>query len=69
MTAVSTAAVFQMNMNAAWQGVFGEANSMFEQLVASWADLLFQRLSESIADAFVTDVLSQIPGLGFLSQL
>lgn len=45
---MSSANVFRSEMGSAWQSIFGEANSMFEKLMASWADILFQRLGTSL---------------------
>ncbi len=53
------ASVLTSNMNTAWAEIFGEANSLFEQLINSMADLL-------IKDIF-TSLLSFIPGGGVLS--
>ena len=53
------ASVLTSNMSTAWAEIFGEANSLFEQLINSMADLL-------IKDIF-TSLLSFIPGGGVLS--
>ncbi len=42
------ASVLTSNMNTAWAEVFGEANSLFEQLVNSWADLLVKDVFASL---------------------
>lgn len=43
-----TASVFRDAMNQAWVDIFGEANSLFEKLVSSWADMLFQQASSGL---------------------
>lgn len=43
-----TASVFTSNMTQAWRNIFGEANSMFEQLMQSWAQMFFQQVGTSL---------------------
>jgi len=49
---MSSANVFRSEMSGAWQSIFGEANSIFEKLIASWADLMFARLGTSLFTSF-----------------
>ena len=56
--------VLTSNMNTAWAEIFGEANSLFEQLINSMADLLVKSVFSGL--------LSLIPGggvLGFIGSL
>ena len=56
--------VLTSNMNTAWAEIFGEANSLFEQLVNSMADLLIKNV--------FSQLISFIPGggvLGFIGDL
>ena len=56
--------VLTSNMNTAWAEIFGEANSLFEQLVNSMADLLVKNV--------FSQLISFIPGggiLGFIGDL
>jgi len=46
--AQATSHVFAMNMNQAWQSIFGEANSMFEQMISAWANMLFEKVGFGI---------------------
>lgn len=48
--AQSSANIFAQNMNQAWQNIFGEANSLFEQLVMNWGDMLMQKVSGGLFD-------------------
>ena len=44
----TSAWVFTYNMVSAWENIFGEANSMFEQLMASWASMMFEKLGMAL---------------------
>ena len=43
-----SAGIFAMNMNQAWESIFGEANSMFEQLLVAWQGMLFEKIGFGI---------------------
>ncbi len=53
--------VLTSNMNTAWAEIFGEANSLFEQLINSMADLLVKSV--------FTGLLSFLPGGGIISGI
>jgi hypothetical protein len=44
----SSAQIFAQNMNTAWQSIFGEANSFFEQMISSWASMLTEKIGFGI---------------------
>ena len=44
----ASANVFAQNMNQAWEGIFGEANSLFEQMVSAWGSMLFEKIGFGI---------------------
>jgi gas vesicle protein len=46
--AQSSAGIFSMNMNQAWESIFGEANSMFEQMLSAWQSMLFEKIGFGI---------------------
>ena len=46
--AQSSAGIFAMNMSQAWESIFGEANSMFEQLLVQWQSMLFEKIGFGI---------------------
>lgn len=60
-----TANVFRSEFGSAWEDVFGEANSMFEKLIASWAQTLFEKLSGKALGG----LLSLIPGGSVIGDL
>lgn len=57
--------VFRSEFGSAWEDVFGEANSMFEKLIASWAQTLFEKLSGKALGG----LLSLIPGGSVIGDL
>jgi len=44
----SSASIFAQNMGSAWESIFGEANSMFEQMISNWANMLFEKVGFGI---------------------
>ena len=44
----ASANVFAQNMNQAWESIFGEANSLFEQMVSAWGSMLFEKIGFGI---------------------
>lgn len=44
----AASSVFAMNMSQAWQSIFGEANSMFEQMLMAWQSMLFEKIGFGI---------------------
>ena len=57
----STASIMTSEFGQAWENIFGEANSLFEKLAASWA--------ETLASNVFSGLLSMLPGGGVLSWL
>ena len=60
-----TANVFRSEFGSAWEDVFGEANSLFEKLIASWAQTMFEKLSGKALGG----LLSLIPGGSIIGDL
>jgi uncharacterized phage infection (PIP) family protein YhgE len=46
--AQASAGIFAQNMNQAWESIFGEANSMFEQMLSAWQAMLFEKIGFGI---------------------
>ena len=44
----ASAYIFAQNMNEAWESIFGEANSMFEQMISAWGSMLFEKVGFGI---------------------
>lgn len=57
--------VFRSEFGSAWEDVFGEANSLFEKLIASWAETMADKLIKK----GLGRLLDLIPGGGFVSEL
>ena len=43
-----SAGIFTQNMSSAWENIFGEANSMFEQMISAWASMLMEKIGIGI---------------------
>lgn len=62
---MSTTDVFVSNMIQGWEKIFGEANSMFEQLLLSWAAAFANAFLEKSATSLVSSLFDLfVPGLG-----
>lgn len=61
---LNTLDIMRSEFNQAWEDIFGEANSMFEKLIASWADVFFNAFSKN-AMGWLLDL---IPGGGVISD-
>lgn len=60
-----TANIFRSEFGSAWEDVFGEANSLFEKLIASWA----QTMADKLIKKGLGGLLDFIPGGEFVSEL
>lgn len=57
--------VMRSEFGSAWESIFGEANSLFEKLIASWASTLFTKLGNNL----IGDLLGFIPGGSIISSI
>ena len=57
--------VMRSEFGSAWESIFGDANSLFEKLIASWASTLFTKLGNSFGGA----ILDLLPGGGAIADL
>jgi hypothetical protein len=57
-----TASILRSEFGSAWEDIFGEANSLFEKMIASWAETFFAKFSGDV-------LAGLLPGGGFLSDL
>ena len=60
----TSAMVMRNEFGKVWEDVFGHANSLFEKLVQSWADLFFDKLSKGLFEKYATPFLSGLPIIG-----
>lgn len=60
----ATLDIMRSGFNEAWEDILGEANSMFEKMIASWADVFLNAFSKK-AMGWLLDL---IPGGGLISD-
>ena len=58
----SSAFIMEAEFSQAWENIFGEANSLFEKLIANWVSMLAGRFANNFLNWL-------LPGSGFLADM